>query len=80
MSTTNIGTLHVIRHAESVHNIGSDKNIPDPELPPKGLQQAKELHDTFPYNRYRGDILIVSHGGFLALLMRDKGFAVSGAR
>jgi broad specificity phosphatase PhoE len=57
MSTTNIGTIHVIRHAQGIHNIGNDKTILDPELSLKGLQQARELHDTFPYKQNVGIIL-----------------------
>lgn len=57
MTSTKIGTVHVIRHAEGVHNIGNDKTIPDPELSLKGLQQARELHDTFPHKQNVGMIL-----------------------
>lgn len=57
MSATNIGIVHVIRHAEGVHNIGNDKTIPDPELSTKGLQQAGELHDDFPHKENVGMIL-----------------------
>lgn len=53
----NIGVIHVIRHAEGIHNIENDKTIFDPDLSRKGLLQAKELHDDFPYKRNVGMVI-----------------------
>lgn len=57
LAIMNIGVIHVIRHAEGVHNIDNDKSILDPDLSPKGLLQAKELRDDFPYKENVGMII-----------------------
>jgi broad specificity phosphatase PhoE len=41
--------VHFVRHAEGYHNSQHDESIPDPDLTPKGQQQARDLSTTFPY-------------------------------
>lgn len=40
--------VHLVRHAESVHNISKDFSQPDPELTSLGIQQAQQLIHSFP--------------------------------
>jgi broad specificity phosphatase PhoE len=49
--------IHLIRHAESVHNVSKDFSQLDPSLTPLGLQQAAQLVRTFPYSSRVGVIL-----------------------
>jgi broad specificity phosphatase PhoE len=49
--------VHLVRHAESVHNISHDFSQFDPELTPLGLQQATRLGQSFPYGRQVGAII-----------------------
>jgi broad specificity phosphatase PhoE len=49
--------IHLIRHAESVHNVSKDFSELDPCLTPLGLQQATQLTQTFPYAPHVGIIL-----------------------
>lgn len=42
--------VHVVRHAESVHNVSKDYTQRDPSLTPLGLQQAAQLVHEFPYS------------------------------
>jgi broad specificity phosphatase PhoE len=41
--------IHVVRHAESAHNVSKDFSILDPGLTPLGRQQAEAVESTFPY-------------------------------
>lgn len=38
-------TLILIRHAQALHNVDKDYDIPDPPLSELGLEQCEELHD-----------------------------------
>ncbi|KAF7585720.1 hypothetical protein BBP40_010245 [Aspergillus hancockii] len=49
--------VHIVRHAESVHNISHDFSQFDPELTPLGLQQAMRLGHSFPYSPQVGAII-----------------------
>jgi broad specificity phosphatase PhoE len=49
--------IHLVRHAESVHNVSKDFSQLDPGLTPLGLQQATHLTQTFPYASQVGMIL-----------------------
>lgn len=40
--------VHLVRHAESTHNISKDFSQPDPELTALGIQQAQQLIQLFP--------------------------------
>jgi broad specificity phosphatase PhoE len=42
--------IHLVRHAESEHNINNDKHQHDPSLTERGFQQALQLHEDFPYH------------------------------
>ncbi|KAJ5505783.1 Histidine phosphatase superfamily clade-1 [Penicillium expansum] len=42
--------VHIVRHAESVHNVSKDYTQRDPSLTPLGLQQAAQLVHEFPYS------------------------------
>ncbi|BCR82946.1 phosphoglycerate mutase family protein [Aspergillus chevalieri] len=42
--------LHVVRHAEGIHNPKHDISILDPPLTPKGVQQSERLSQIFPFN------------------------------
>tara|TARA_R110002060_G_scaffold45159_2_gene56494 strand:+ start:1829 stop:2167 length:339 start_codon:yes stop_codon:yes gene_type:complete len=41
--------IHVIRHAESVHNVSKDFSQLDPSLTSLGFEQATKLDQSFPY-------------------------------
>lgn len=41
--------LHVVRHAEGIHNPNHDTTILDPPLTPKGIQQSERLSHLFPF-------------------------------
>jgi broad specificity phosphatase PhoE len=41
--------IHLVRHAESEHNITKDSSHHDPSLTENGFQQAIKLRETFPY-------------------------------
>ena len=43
-----INCVHIIRHAEGIHNIHNDKNILDPGLSASGIEQATRLNQNFP--------------------------------
>lgn len=44
-------TLHLVRHAEGYHNVAyHGESIHDPFLTDHGVEQCKELRDTFPYH------------------------------
>lgn len=49
--------LHIVRHAEAIHNIAHEKTLPDPELAAEGIQQARTLRQTFPYKQDVGLII-----------------------
>lgn len=40
--------LHVVRHAEGIHNPANDKSIRDPPLTPRGIEQSQILSQKFP--------------------------------
>lgn len=44
------GRIHLVRHAESVHNVDKDFSRRDPELTRLGSEQAEILCRTFPYS------------------------------
>ncbi len=50
--------IHLVRHAESIHNVTKDFSLMDPPLTLLGHQQAKELVRTFPYSSRVGIILV----------------------
>lgn len=41
-------TIHLVRHAESEHNVSKDFSKLDPSLTPLGIAQAAQLVNTFP--------------------------------
>ncbi|KAJ5110275.1 hypothetical protein N7532_002920 [Penicillium argentinense] len=49
--------IHLVRHAESVHNVSKDFSRLDPCLTLLGLQQATQLTQTFPHASHVGIIL-----------------------
>ncbi|KAL2827224.1 phosphoglycerate mutase [Aspergillus cavernicola] len=49
--------VHLVRHAESVHNVSQDFSQFDPDLTPLGLQQAMRLSQSFPYTPKVGAII-----------------------
>jgi broad specificity phosphatase PhoE len=51
--------LHLVRHAEGVHNLSwPNENILDPDLTPLGRQQCKSLGESFPHRN--NDLLLVA--------------------
>ncbi|KAI5864447.1 histidine phosphatase superfamily [Durotheca rogersii] len=45
-----VATIHVVRHAQGLHNVPSfGWNTPDPHLTTEGLNQCAELQRSFPY-------------------------------
>jgi len=51
------GRIHLVRHAESVHNVDKDFSRLDPELTTLGRQQAQLLGPAFPYSNDIGLII-----------------------
>ncbi|CAG8887994.1 unnamed protein product [Penicillium egyptiacum] len=49
--------IHLVRHAESIHNVSKDFSQLDPGLTPLGFEQARELTQTFPHAPQVGIIL-----------------------
>lgn len=49
--------LHVVRHAEGIHNPLHDKTIPDPPLTQKGIEQCERLSEIFPFKQDVGLVL-----------------------
>jgi broad specificity phosphatase PhoE len=49
--------IHLVRHAEAVHNATKDKNIVDPPLTEYGVQQSLLLRQTFPHHDKVGVVL-----------------------
>ncbi|KAH8600653.1 histidine phosphatase superfamily [Bisporella sp. PMI_857] len=49
--------IHIIRHAESVHNVSKDFSQLDPSLTPLGFEQAAKLDQTFPHSPRVGIII-----------------------
>jgi broad specificity phosphatase PhoE len=49
--------VHLVRHAEAVHNLYNDKTISDPRLTALGHQEAKKLGENFPRKDQVGIIL-----------------------
>lgn len=43
--------IHIIRHAESVHNVSKDFSQLDPSLTAVGFAQAAKLNHSFPYSQ-----------------------------
>ncbi|KAH7395519.1 histidine phosphatase superfamily [Cadophora sp. MPI-SDFR-AT-0126] len=51
------GHIHVIRHAEAIHNITKDFTLPDPALTPLGKTQASALSQNFQHSNKIGLII-----------------------
>ncbi|KAE9374105.1 phosphoglycerate mutase-like protein [Stipitochalara longipes BDJ] len=51
------GRVHLVRHAEAVHNVEKDFSRRDPELTPLGNKQAVALATTFPYSNDIGIVI-----------------------
>lgn len=49
--------IHLIRHAESVHNVSKDFSQLDPSLTSLGFEQAAKLDQSFPYADHVGLII-----------------------
>jgi broad specificity phosphatase PhoE len=49
--------IHLVRHAESTHNVSKDFSQLDPGLTPLGFDQATQLTQTFPHASEVGIIL-----------------------
>ncbi|CEL09251.1 hypothetical protein ASPCAL12390 [Aspergillus calidoustus] len=49
--------VHLVRHAESVHNVSKDFSQFDPDLTPLGLRQAAQLVQSFPFAPQVGAII-----------------------
>ncbi|EYE92798.1 phosphoglycerate mutase family protein [Aspergillus ruber CBS 135680] len=49
--------LHVVRHAEGIHNPKHDISILDPPLTPKGVQQSEMLSQMFPFSENVGLVI-----------------------
>jgi broad specificity phosphatase PhoE len=49
MSEYIVGKFSLIRHAEGLHNVHNNFNLPDPALTENGMDQAEELGRTFPF-------------------------------
>lgn len=49
--------IHLVRHAESIHNVSKDFSQLDPGLTPLGFEQAAQLTQTFPHASQVGIIL-----------------------
>ncbi|QPC69790.1 hypothetical protein HYE68_000542 [Fusarium pseudograminearum] len=43
-------TIHLVRHAQGVHNLPNGDDIPDPDLTPLGEEQCASLREKFPYH------------------------------
>lgn len=56
--TSQTSQIHLVRHAESIHNVAKDFSLRDPPLTLLGHQQAEELIRTFPYSSRVGIILV----------------------
>ncbi|KAL2115950.1 hypothetical protein VTJ04DRAFT_10205 [Mycothermus thermophilus] len=43
--------IHLVRHAQGYHNLHpSNHTLPDPELTPLGVDQCRQLRESFPYH------------------------------
>jgi broad specificity phosphatase PhoE len=51
------GKIHIVRHAESKHNVDKNFHQLDPELTDLGQHQSEELGRTFPHSQKIGLIL-----------------------
>lgn len=51
------GKIHIVRHAESKHNVDKNFHQLDPELTDLGRHQSEELGRTFPHAKKIGLIL-----------------------
>jgi broad specificity phosphatase PhoE len=49
--------IHLVRHAESVHNVTKDFSILDPPLTELGIKEASQLIDSFPHSSSIGVII-----------------------
>lgn len=49
--------IHLVRHAESVHNVTKDFSTPDPPLTELGIEQASQLVDSFPHSSSIGIVI-----------------------
>lgn len=51
------GRIHLVRHAESLHNVDKNFSRLDPGLTSLGKQQAASLSDTFPHSNDVGTVI-----------------------
>lgn len=49
--------VHLVRHAEAVHNVNNDYSCRDPELTQGGKQQARDLCRSFPRSQHVGLVI-----------------------
>jgi len=49
--------LHLVRHAEGIHNPGHDTTILDPILTERGIKQAEDLSHDFPFSESVGLVI-----------------------
>ncbi|KAJ6096346.1 Histidine phosphatase superfamily clade-1 [Penicillium sp. IBT 16267x] len=49
--------LHLIRHAEGIHNPGHDTTILDPVLTERGIKQSEDLCHNFPFRESVGLVI-----------------------
>jgi broad specificity phosphatase PhoE len=49
--------IHLVRHAESTHNVTKDFSVLDPSLTELGIKQAGQLVDSFPHSSSIGVVV-----------------------
>ncbi|KAH8664389.1 histidine phosphatase superfamily [Xylariales sp. PMI_506] len=50
--------VHLVRHAQGVHNLNHDRSILDPQLSEQGIAQAQALCRDFPYKDRVGLVVV----------------------